>query len=151
MCWETSEYSVFDWLQKWICPHRTWLRLKQWNSLVYPTHIFKTSLKEDCRFWCSQFTGNLPHSLFHSPSLIHWFPAYSNSSLSPQHTPPSLSSSHYLPLTHQYSLEGWVASSIYFPLGCRWFCSPPAIHILDHKRRSPSLRALALPHCECHS
>lgn len=72
MCWETSEYSVFDWLQKGICPHRTWLRLKQWNSPVYPTHIFKTSVREDCRFCCSQLTESpsLPFPLAISHSLI---------------------------------------------------------------------------------
>lgn len=34
-------------------------------------------MREDCRFCCSQLTEYLPHSLFHSPSLIHWFPLYS--------------------------------------------------------------------------
>lgn len=55
------------------------------------------------------------------------------------------------PLPHRCSLEGWAASSIYFPLGCRWFCSLPAIHIPDHKRRSRSRRAPALLRCDCHS
>lgn len=56
-----------------------------------------------------------------------------------------------LSLSHQCSLEGWVASSIYFPLGCRWFCSLPAIHIPDHRRRSQSHPAPALLRCDCHS
>lgn len=131
------------------------------KSLVYPTHIFRTSVRENYSLCYSQLIEKLPHSLFLSPSLfhsdpLHFLPSLSLSfnpytSLSPPHIPPSLSNSHYLPLSHRCSLEGWVASSIYFPLGCRWFCSPPAIHILDHKRRSPSHRAPAPPRCGCHS
>lgn len=43
-------------------------------------------------------------------------------STGPLHLPPSVSSTpYYLPRSrsHRYSSEGWVASSIYFPLGCR--------------------------------
>lgn len=149
MCWETAEHFLTSSTSGFV-------QIRAGNNsnisevFFYPTHIFKTSSETELHPLLQPVIGV---SSFLLPSLSLWSSTLPSTipSPSPPHIPPSLSYILHLLLSHRCSLEGWAASSIYFPLGCRWFCSLPATHILDHKRRSQSHRALVLLHCDYHS
>lgn len=53
--------------------------------------------------------------------------------------------------SHQYSLEGWAARNICFPLEYRWFCSLPAAHILGRMKRSQYHLVPSPHHYDCRS
>lgn len=150
MCCETLKHSI-SYRRGQV--HMAWQWMKGIRSdLVFTCScVFSSSQEDEISFsYRKQIKKNTPPSL--PAPFINSFPP------GPLHLPPPLSStlhplssSRYLPHSHRYSLEGWAASSIYFPLGCRWFCSPLAIHNQDHKKRSQSRQAPDLPRCECHS